>query len=121
MFLLISFQDEAPFSSAPFGVLFGDFKNEQAGFYIPSQKPDLPASGTLAHDFDSPRIQMLRPLRTGTGKIMEVPVLPVEIQNRAERCRPAIFRNRVERQHLSGRVILDPHREGLRADAPGER
>ena len=92
MFLLISFQDEAPFSSAAFGALFGDFKNEQGGFYIPAQKPDLPASSTLAHDFDSPRIQTPRPLRSGTGKVMEVPGLSVEIQNRTERCCPAIFR-----------------------------
>ena len=52
---------------------------------------------------------------------MEAPGLSVEIQNRAERRRPAIFRNRVEREHLSGRVLLDAHREGLWGAAPRER
>lgn len=81
----------------------------------------MTASDTFAQDFHGPSVETSRLLRSGTGKVMELPRLPVEKQNRAERRRPAIFRNRVDRERLSAPVILDAYREDLRAGTPGER
>jgi hypothetical protein len=112
--------EEALLGAAAPGIQFCDFKDEHPGLCIPSDQADVPASVTFAQDFHGPRIETCRLLRSGTGKVMELPRLSIEKQNRAERRRPAIFRNRVDREYLSARVILDAHRENLRAGTPGE-
>ena len=78
------------------------------GCTAPAYEPDLRAARALAQDLHCPAVHAARRLRPGTGRVLEVPGLAVEVQDRAGcRC-PPISGHGVQSEHLASGVWFDP-------------